>query len=94
MLLAELDDLAPARIEHGIAGLSFGRDGLAPSTFHQGPGRTGQGAEDRSGLYVDTRTGLIWYNPTTAQGGDTLEVAHMTTSTAALLEARDIVFGG
>lgn len=82
----------------GIRGLSFvdgNRPGhaLSNTSFFKGMG-SGDFIFQPSGIYVDTSNGQIWYNPTTAIGGDTLLVGRVSAAVASTLDASDFVYGG
>jgi Ca2+-binding RTX toxin-like protein len=71
----------------GITGLAFVG---GPSTgnilnaaqFFKGVG-TGNNATDLSGIYANSSTGDIWYNPTFGTGGDSLRIANVGASVVA-----------
>ena len=66
---------------------------LSSSWFFKGSGADGNGAGALSGIYVNTFNGQIWYNPTTAAGGDSALWGRVAVATAPTLDATDFVYG-
>ena len=86
-------------ISPGILGLSFiggplVGNTLSAASFHKGVGATGNVAGNTSGIYVNTLDGNIWYNPTSALGGDSLLLGRVAFATAPTLDNTDFVYGG
>ena len=79
-----------------IAGLSFPGGVLSSSWYFVGAGMTGNtpGVYNLSGIYNDTTTGNIWYNPTSGVGGsDSQLICRVVGSTiAASLDWTDFVY--
>ncbi|MCW7537692.1 hypothetical protein OOT46_07490 [Aquabacterium sp. A7-Y] len=93
VLLDELDALLPGKVANGIAGLSFETGRLSGDCFFKGRGVTGQQAGSAGGIYVDTRDGTVWYNPTSSEIGDELRLARLCDEAAGRLDAADFVYG-
>ena len=85
-------------VNPGIEGLAFS-GGNVPGNqlfagwFFKGVGSTGNAAGNLSGIYVNTFDGQIWYNPTTAAGGDSLLLGRVDFAAAPTLNATDFVYG-
>ncbi|AKJ28086.1 calcium-binding protein [Caldimonas brevitalea] len=85
-------------VDGGLQGLKF-VDGnaaghaLSAPWFFKGSGYTGGQADNFCGIYVNTTDGQIWYNPTTADGGDSLLIGRVSTDAARGLDSTDFVFG-
>ncbi|MCW7536410.1 hypothetical protein OOT46_00890 [Aquabacterium sp. A7-Y] len=93
-----LDQLMAGGVANGLVGLQF--DGgaaaghrLSVSSFFKGAGATGQAADSLAGLYVDTASGALWYNPTSGTGGDAWLLAKVGTGAAAALDTSDFIYG-
>ena len=85
-------------ISPGVLGLAFNGGNvpgnqLSSSWFFKGSGADGNGAGALSGIYVNTFNGQIWYNPTTAAGGDSALLGRVAVATAPTLDATDFVYG-
>ncbi|MEN6320524.1 MAG: calcium-binding protein, partial [Syntrophaceae bacterium] len=86
MLRDILDDVSDSSIQ----GLSFTGDVLNTGSYFEGADSTGNGTNDRSGIFNDTTTGNIYYNPTSYIGGDSALIC--TVGTPDLLDNTDFVF--
>lgn len=97
MVLANsLDAGLPGAINPGVLGLAFGGgvgSVLEASSFFKGAGLTGNAAGNSSGIYLNTSNGQLWYNPTTAAGGDALLLGTLDTGVAASVTNADFVLG-
>ncbi|MCW7541648.1 hypothetical protein OOT46_28005 [Aquabacterium sp. A7-Y] len=93
VLLDELDTGARGSVPGGIAGLSFTAGHLADAAFFKGSGLTGQEAGSHSGIYVNTLTGWVWYNPSTAEAGDSRLVARLSGDLVARMDSTDFTYG-
>lgn len=90
-----LDNDLPGAVSPGVLGLSFvggAVDGnpLAAASFFSGSGLTGSAAGAATGIYVNTNTGQIYYNPTTAAGSELL--GQVSVSAAGTLGASDFIY--
>ncbi|WKB51816.1 calcium-binding protein [Eleftheria terrae] len=98
VLLDALDARLPGGVIKGIQGLTF-EDGTAEGHalldrwFFKGDGQTGAAAGQLSGIYVNTVDGQVWYNPTSAEGGDALLLGQVSLAAAATLDASDFLYG-
>ncbi|WP_301260838.1 calcium-binding protein [Eleftheria terrae] len=89
-----LDSRLPGAAGQGIEGLRFNAGGgLSELWLFRGEGRSGQGAGELSGIYVDLASGRLWYNPSTATGGDAWLLGTVSPAAAAGLQATDFVYG-
>ncbi len=89
-----LKDFLDGVSDGSIEGLTFTGNVLDAALYHEGAGVTGNGAED-SGIYYDTETGNLWYNPTSGDAGDSVQICTLvgTPGTyASLLDASDITY--
>lgn len=91
-----LDDGLVGALTPGILGLSFvggnvPGNTLAAASFNIGVGANGSGTA-AAGIYVETNTGTIWYNPSSALGGN-VAIGHVDLAAAATLTASDFVLG-
>ena len=75
-----------------IAGLQFSGGVLSSSYYFEGAGFSGNAAANLSGIYVDTTTGNIYYNPTSTVAGDSLVIALVGVATATSLDNTDFVY--
>ena len=102
VLLDGLDAGLPAAtpaIAGGITGLVFNGgnvpgNSLSCAWLFKGCGFTGNLAANASGIYVDTCSGDLWYNPTTGIGGDSRLLARVSSAAATAMTCADFVFGG
>ncbi|SEM59847.1 type I secretion C-terminal target domain (VC_A0849 subclass) [Syntrophus gentianae] len=89
-----LKDILDGVSDSIIEGLDFIGGVLNADCYFEDDGYTGDGAEDR-GIYYDTETGDLWYNPTTGEAGDSVQICTLvgTEGTyASLLDAADITY--
>ncbi|OPY89580.1 MAG: Poly(beta-D-mannuronate) C5 epimerase 5 [Syntrophus sp. PtaU1.Bin208] len=89
-----LTDILDGASDGIIEGLDFIGGVLNADCYFYGAGFTGNGTEDR-GIYYDTNTGDVWYNPTTGDEGDAVQICTLvgTPETyASLLDASDITY--
>ncbi|OPY88835.1 MAG: Bifunctional hemolysin/adenylate cyclase precursor [Syntrophus sp. PtaU1.Bin208] len=88
-----LKDLLDGLNNDSIRGLSFDvNDVLTAAHYFEGAGEAGSGANDISGIYNDTATGYIYYNPTSSNAGDSVLICTVGVSTAASLGYTDLVY--
>ncbi len=88
-----LKDILDGLHNGSIRGLSFDvNDVLTAARYFEGAGETGSGVNDTSGIYNDTATGNIYYNPTSSTGGDSVLICTVGVSTAASLNNTDFVY--
>ncbi len=86
-----LTDLLDGVTDATIQGLSFSPTKvLLASCYFAGAG-TGNGLNDPSGIYNDTSTGTIWYNPTSHTASDSVEICTVGVTTAPKLDHTDFV---
>lgn len=93
-----LDSGLAGALNPGVLGLAFSGgaapgNALAAGWFFKGVGATGDNAGALSGIYVNTQDGNIWYNATTAAGGDSHLIGRVSFATAGSLDASDFVYG-
>ncbi len=107
VLVNSLDEgILDGAISPGIKGLTFTGDNfsnnklLSAGQYFEGPGLTGKNnSNQKSGIYVNTTNGEIWYNPTNNNLGDIYEhldaeiIGRVSTSVAASLDYTDFVYG-
>jgi len=87
-----LRDILDGSANSAINGLSFTSNVLNASSYVEGSGKTGSGATDASGIYNNTTTGEIWYNPTSNIAGDSVVICTVGSTTAASLNNTDFFF--
>jgi Ca2+-binding RTX toxin-like protein len=83
-----LRDILDGIVDSSIKGLSFTAGVL--NEYFEGAGYTGSGTQE-SGIYNDTTTGNIWYNPTSGTSGDSVVICTVGVATAASLDHTDFV---
>ncbi|WP_280926176.1 calcium-binding protein [Caldimonas mangrovi] len=93
-----LDSGLAGALNPGVLGLAFvggnaAGNQLSGAWFFKGVGASGNGAGDLSGIYVNTLDGNIWYNATTAAGGDSHLVGRVSFAAAGSVDATDFVYG-
>ncbi|MCW7540221.1 hypothetical protein OOT46_20515 [Aquabacterium sp. A7-Y] len=99
ILLPDLmDSRLDAALAPGIRGLVFDGGNVAGAVlkahcFFSGEGHDGSNAADRSGIYVNTLDGQVWYNPTAGIGGDALLLGSVSVAAAATLDSSDFLYG-
>ncbi len=105
VLLNALDAGLPAAnpaLATGITGLSFNGGAVAGNSlnanwFFKGAGIlapfNGMAAGNLSGIYVDTNSGDIWYNPTSATANDSRLLARVSVGAAGAMTSADFVYG-
>jgi Ca2+-binding RTX toxin-like protein len=87
-----LMDVLDGVVDSVITGLSFNdSDVLLSGWYFEGAGFNGNGAH-LSGIYVDTSTGSIWYNPTSNIAGDSVLICTVGVASAASLDYTDFVY--
>jgi len=84
-----LRDILDGVVNSSLKGLSFNAGVL--NEYFEGAGYTGNGAQS-SGIYNDTSTGNIWYNPTSGASGDSVVICNVGVATAAPLDNTDFVY--
>jgi hypothetical protein len=65
---------------------------LNAGSYVEGAGKTGSGATDANGIYNNTTTGEIWYNPTSDIAGDSVVICTVGSATAASLDNTDFAY--
>jgi Ca2+-binding RTX toxin-like protein len=86
-----LKDILDGGTNSSILGLSFTGGVLNAGSYFEGTGYTGNGAQ-LSGIYNDTTTGMIYYNPTTNVSGDSVQICTVGVATAASLDYTDFAY--
>jgi Ca2+-binding RTX toxin-like protein len=86
-----LKDILDGVTDSSIMGLSFTDNALNASSYFEGANYTGNGTES-SGIYNDTTTGNIWYNPTSNVAGDSMLICAVGVTTASSLDNTDFVY--
>jgi len=97
VLLNALDHGLANEVSPGIQGLFFNGGNVAGNAlnggwFFKGAGADGNGAQ-LSGIYVDSNTGQLWYNPTSGTAGDSQYFGTVNAGAIASLDASDFVYG-
>jgi Ca2+-binding RTX toxin-like protein len=87
-----LRDILDGSANSAITGLSFTSNVLNAGSYVEGAGKTGGGAIDASGIYNNTTTGEIWYNPTSSVAGDSVVICTVGSTAAASLDNTDFVY--
>jgi Ca2+-binding RTX toxin-like protein len=90
--------ISPQWAPDGLAGLQWDGGALAGHTlaavsYFEGVGSSGAGWNDPSGIYVNTHSGEIFYNPTSDFGADSVLLGRVAFSVAPGLDASDFVLG-
>ncbi len=91
-----LDVGLPGAISPGVLGLVFSGGNVAGSVlsggwFFKGAGSTGNGNQ-LSGIFADTTTGNIFYNPTSGTVGDSALIASIGIPAMAALTNADFIY--
>ncbi|SEM41393.1 Hemolysin-type calcium-binding repeat-containing protein, partial [Syntrophus gentianae] len=87
-----LMDILDGADDSSVTGLSFNNSNVLYSGWYfEGAGFNGNGAQ-LSGIYNDTDTGYIWYNPTSSAAGDSVLICTVGSATAASLDNTDFVY--
>ncbi len=87
-----LGDLLDGTSNSAITGLVFNSSVLSSAWYFEGAGANGNGTQ-LSGIFVDTTTGSIWYNPTSSTAGDSQLLGIVGTGIVASLDYTDFVLG-
>jgi hypothetical protein len=87
-----LQDRLDGVADSAIKGLSFGTGVLNGALYFEGAGKTGSGSSDLMGIYNDTDSGNIYYNPTIGVAGDSVLICTVGSATAASLDNTDFVY--
>lgn len=92
-----LDSALAGAVSPGVLGLSFvggnvPGNQLSAAWFFKGAGQTGNGAFSPSGIYLNSTTGDLWYNPTNA-GADAVVLGTINLAAVAATDATDFVYG-
>ena len=87
-----LSDLLDGSANSAITGLVFSSGTLSSGWYFEGAGFNGNGSQ-LSGIFVDTTSGNIWYNPTSTTTGDSQLLAVVGSAVAATLDNTDFVYG-
>ncbi len=87
-----LKDILDGTTNSSIKGLSFSGGVLNAGDYFEGDGKTGNGLDDASGIYNNTSTGAIYYNPTDHVGGDSVLICTVGVTTAASLDNTDFTY--
>lgn len=97
VLLNALDNGLAGAVSPGILGLAFlggnvAGNALNGAWFFKGAGFDGNGNQ-LSGIFVNTNTGQLWYNPTTNVAGDSQFFGTVNAAAIAALDASDFIYG-
>jgi Ca2+-binding RTX toxin-like protein len=87
-----LGDYLDGSYNSAITGLSFNSGVLSSGWYSEGAGFNGNSGE-LSGIFVNTTSGEIFYNPTSGTAGDSLVIAIVGTWVVASLDYTDFVLG-
>ncbi|SEM36712.1 Hemolysin-type calcium-binding repeat-containing protein [Syntrophus gentianae] len=88
-----LKDILDGLVSNSIRGLSFDANNvLNTDSYIEGSGKTGNGITDISGIYNDTATGKIYYNPTSDTAGDSALICTVGTATVTSLDNTDFIY--
>ncbi len=88
-----LKDILDGLVSNSIQGLSFNTNNvLNADSYIEGSGKTGNGITDISGIYNDTATGNIYYNPTSDTAGDSVLICTVGTKMATPLDNTDFIY--
>jgi Ca2+-binding RTX toxin-like protein len=87
-----LRDILDGSANSAITGLSFTGGVLDVGKYVEGTGKTGGGLTDAGGIYNNTTTGDIWYNPTSSTAGDSVLICTVGSTAAASLDNTDFVY--
>jgi hypothetical protein len=82
-------------LNSSLNGLSFTAGVLNAGKYFEGAGYTGNNTGGQvSGIYNNTTTGQIWYNPTdnSVNSGDSVLICTVGSTTAASLDNTDFVY--
>ena len=63
---------------------------LSAASYFEGAGANGNGAQ-QSGIFVDTSSGNLWYNPTSGIAGDSILFASVDAATSPTMSQADFV---
>ena len=86
-----LRDALDSITDSSIKGLSFTGGALNSGLYFEGSGYTGSGTQ-ASGIYNDTTTGNIYYNPTSGTSGDSVVICTVGVAAATSLTYTDFVY--
>jgi hypothetical protein len=87
-----LMDILDGAEDSSITGLCFNDSNVLSSCWYfEGTGFNGNGTQ-LSGIYNDTTTGSVWYNPTSNSAGDSVLICIVGSATAASLDSTDFVY--
>jgi hypothetical protein len=86
-----LSDVIDGITNNSITGLGFTGGVLNAANYFEGAGSTGNGGEV-SGIFNDTATGNIYYNPTTGIPGDSMVICTVGVTTAVSLDNTDFAY--
>ena len=86
-----LQDRLDGGANSAINGLAFTGGVLNANKYFEGAGFTGNGSQ-LSGIYNDTSTGNIYYNPTSGVAGDSVVICTVGVATATSLDNTDFVY--
>lgn len=92
VLADALDVGLPGATSPGITGLVFTGGTLSSAWYFEGIGMNGSGT-GLSGIYVETNSGAIYYDPTSGVAGDAVKIGQVDFSIAATLSNADFVLG-
>jgi Ca2+-binding RTX toxin-like protein len=86
-----LQDILDGVTDSSLTGLSFTDTVLNAGSYFEGADSTGNGTE-ASGIYNNTTTGEIWYNPTNNVAGDSVLICTVGSVAAATVDNTDFVY--
>ena len=84
-------DILESSANSAIKGLSFTSNVLNDGLYHEGAKQTGNGTQ-AAGIYNNTTTGEIWYNPTSGTSGDAVLICTVGVATATSLDHTDFAY--
>jgi Ca2+-binding RTX toxin-like protein len=87
-----LKDILDGATNSSIKGLSFSGGVLNAGDYFEGANKTGSGLDDVSGIYNNTTTGAIYYNPTDHVGGDSILICTVGIASATSLDNADFAY--
>jgi Ca2+-binding RTX toxin-like protein len=91
-----LKDILDGVADSAIKGLYFDSGVLNTYWYFEGANITGNSSTDLSGIYVDTSTGNVYYNPTdntnSGNSGDSVLICTVGSTAAASLGSADFIY--
>jgi len=89
-----LKEILDGVTDSSLEGLSFTGGVLNSGKYFEGAGYTGNNTGNQSGIYNNTTTGQIWYNPTdnSVNSGDSVLICTVGVTTAISLDNTDFLY--